>query len=197
VKHHFPAWVRQLLDTEQEVVYILDPEMRIAACNPAWDNFSNANGGVGISATEVVGRPIFDFIPPVLVAFYQEQYAAARSKRVWVGFDYACSSPATYRQFHMALLCLEDEAIVVVNSLRADRIAPFEMHRAADPVSRYFSSDGYITMCVHCRRTQNPQLPDIWEWVPHFVSHPGDKVSHGLCPQCVVIHYPEYRDFKT
>lgn len=194
MKPQFPAWVRQLLDTDSEVVYVLDAKLSIAACNRAWDNFAAANGGVGISAADVVGQPVFDFIPPVLVAFYQQKYDAARRTGVWVGFDYDCSSPATYRQFHMALQTLENGAIVVVNSLRPHRISPFARDKAAEPASVYFSSDGVITMCAHCRRTQHPQFSEVWEWVPQFVSHPGDKVSHGLCPRCLAQHYPEYRD---
>jgi len=193
----FPSWVRETLASEDEVVYLLDEEMHIAACNPGWDRFAAKNKGVGISAEEVKGRYIFDFIPAVLVQFYEDKYAEARRANSWVGFDYECCSPDNYRLFHMSICRTLNSHLIVVNSHLRQRMVPLPQHEASGSDADYRFQDGFLCMCAHCRRTRRSNNADVWDWVPRFVGRPGPKVRHELCPRCTAYHYFTHMDLEV
>lgn len=62
--------------------------------------------------------------------------------------------------------------------------------QAYPPIDELYVSRGYVTQCGHCRRVHNKAEPTRWDWVPHYVSQPRDKVSHSLCPPCVEVYHP-------
>lgn len=43
-----------------------------------------------------------------------------------------------------------------------------------------------VRMCCHCRRVRTT---DGWD---HDPVPPGLRVTHGICRECFVLHYPEY-----
>lgn len=193
----YPIWLKQLLETSQDVVYVLDGDLCIAACNRGWDTFALENGGIGFSSGDVVGRTIFDFIPDVLVAFYVDKYEAARRSPACVELDYDCSSPTEYRQFHMALQRIEDGGIVSISSRRPGLTSHLlEQDGKADHPA-YRSESGLITMCANCRRTKRQDAHSKWDWVPSFLNHPAGKVSQGICPVCTNRFYPEFRSGES
>jgi hypothetical protein len=55
----------------------------------------------------------------------------------------------------------------------------------------YRDANGVIGMCMHCRRTRRSDDPDVWDWVPDFLSAPPDNISHGLCSMCFSYYYPQ------
>jgi len=77
MSYQVPIWVQEVFETDQDVLYLLDADLRIAECNLGWDKFAAEHGGVGISRDEVRGRSIFDYIADALVPFYQDKYAEA------------------------------------------------------------------------------------------------------------------------
>ena len=184
-----PSWVQEVFETDQDVLYLLDADLRIADCNLGWDKFASENGGIGILRADVQGRNIFDFIPEVLVRFYQDKYTEALRAGHWIGFDYECSTPDIFRQFHMALRSVEHSGLLVVNSYlpnqRTPLMSPSEL--LDDPA--YMTHGGFITMCAHCRQTRRQDNTNSWDWVPRFLRHTGHKVSHGLCPRCTSYLY--------
>lgn len=189
--HQFASWVQEILDSEQPVAYLLDGNLHITACNPGWDKFAAENGGVGISGPEVRGHFIFDFVPDVLVNFYQRKFSQAFRGGRWIGFDYHCSSPEVFRLFHMSLHPVNSAALLlVVNSYLADRRSPMPAYDMTVPESTYVSAEGAITMCAHCRRTRRVEQPRSWDWVPQFTRKSGRKMLHGLCPTCNGYFYP-------
>ena len=187
-----PGWICNILKSEDETVYLLDHGYHIKDCNPAWDRFASANGGVGISQADVRGRFIFDFIPDVLVTFYERKYAAAFRGGKWIGFDYECSSPEVFRLFHMALRPIDNSNLLVVNSYLPNHRSPLLLKNQALPESSYVSPSGYITMCANCRRTQRQEQARIWDFVSRFLRETKRAICHGLCPKCVQYLYPEY-----
>jgi len=190
MNHLCQGWVHDILETEADVVCLLDPKLHIDRCNPGWDRFAAENGGTGVSSADVRGRYIFDFIPDVLVTFYEQKYSTALHSPGWTGFDYSCNSPEVFRVFHMSMHPVEGSYLLVVNSQLADQRSPLPARNSRVPESAYVSPDGVITMCAHCRRTRQEQQPRTWEWVPQFVRDPGRRASPGLCPMCVGYFYP-------
>jgi hypothetical protein len=189
----YPSWVRIIVANEQDdIVYLLNADLRITECSPAWDRFAEANGGVGISRAEVRGRYIFDCIPDVLVTFYERKFSEALKSPGWSGFDYECSSPEVFRLFHMAMHPVQKSGLLVVNSHLKNQRSPLPMHDTTLPESGYVSADGVVTMCANCRRTRREEQAKVWDWVPRFLRENRRKISHGLCPTCVAYFYPEY-----
>ena len=51
-------------------------------------------------------------------------------------------------------------------------------------LNTYIDSNGIVTVCAHCRRTQLTPSPEEWHLVAHFLKRGLFNVSHGLCPTC-------------
>ncbi len=172
---------------------VLDENLRLAYCNPAWDHFALKNGGDAAMAKRVVGTQLFDFIPDVLRVFYDQLFEVARATLQMRPHDYECSSPTTYRLFRMEVRPLPSSAgFVVVHALRVEH--PHGSDRTSSPpwADRYCNSDGIITMCAHCRKTKHVAEPDVWDWVPEYLgpAAPRARISHGLCGPCFAYFYP-------
>ena len=191
MSYQVPGWVQEVFETDKDVLYLLDADLRIMECNLGWDKFAAENGGVGISRVEVLGRNIFEFIPEVLVRFYQDKYAEALRAGHWIGFDYECSTPDVFRQFHMALRVVENSGLLVVNSYLPNQRTPLTAPIEVMDDSLYVSSGGFIAMCAHCRRTRRQENTNTWDWISRFLRDTGRKVSHGLCPRCTAYLYPD------
>ena len=191
MSYQVPSWVQEVFETDQDVLYLLDANLCIAECNLGWDKFAAQNGGVGISRADVRGHSIFEYIPDVLVEFYEKKFSEALRAGHWIGFDYECSTPDVFRQFHMALRSVENSGLLVVNSYLPNQRTPFSVPNGAMADTTYLSTGGMITMCAHCRRTLRQDATNTWDWVSSFLRDTGRKVSHGLCPRCTAYLYPD------
>jgi len=180
------------LEADASIIYLMQPDLRIVYCNKAWDQFASRNGGAGLSRSTILGTRTLDVIAEPLKSFYANGFAQAKaSGKPWV-HDYECSSPESYRLFHMRVLPLADSYLLVENSLRVER--PHGPERPAMPANPalYLSEQGILTLCCHCRRTRriDSAANPVWDWVPaHLVDPPG-PVSHGLCRNCRAYFYP-------
>lgn len=187
----FPFWLRDVFESSDDIVYVLDEDLRIADCNSCWDKFAAENGGVGLALSDIRGRKIFEFIPTVLWGFYKKQYAEVRRSAQWLGFDYECSSPERIRLFHMSMKWVAGYGTIVVNSHFPSGRGLLPPAPQTVKESLYTDSFGSISMCAHCRQTQRQDQPELWEWIPQFVRDYGKRpVEHALCPPCRTYFYP-------
>jgi CheY-like chemotaxis protein len=52
---------------------------------------------------------------------------------------------------------------------------------------------GIIPICVHCKKIRDDQ--GFWESVEKYIeSHTDVGFSHGICPDCLTEHFPEYAE---
>lgn len=52
--------------------------------------------------------------------------------------------------------------------------------------------EGILPICAHCKRIRDGQL---WRPVEQYVASRSDaQFSHGICPDCLRTHYPDYAD---
>lgn len=176
------------LETTENVVYLLDRELRILYCNPAWDRFAMANGASAAWLRDrAVGQKLQAVIPAPLERFYADVFDAAQ--RAAVTFDYECNSPDLFRSFRMQVMQRENR-FLVANALRVEQPMAEAGRVAYTPAQfRYQRSDGLITMCCHCRKTRRLTAENTWDWVPNHLRRPPLTVSHGICPICVDHHY--------
>ena len=183
----FPSWIREQVDWDRDVVYLLDAELRFVECNPAWNTFAAENGGIRISADEVKGRCVLDYVPDVLRAFYVHRYWLAQRSSQWAGFDYHCSSPEKIRLFQMKLCEAEGGVLVMNHLLLEEACAPVDPLDDAG-VRQYVTPHGSLVLCANCRKARRRDSGE-WDWVPAFLCEHGFTVSHGLCPRCTTHLY--------
>ncbi len=51
---------------------------------------------------------------------------------------------------------------------------------------------GLLPICAHCKKIRNDK--GYWQQVESYIGqHSEARFSHGICPDCVEHHYPEYR----
>jgi CheY-like chemotaxis protein len=54
---------------------------------------------------------------------------------------------------------------------------------------------GLLPICSHCKKIRNDQ--GYWQQVEEYIrQHSEACFSHGICPECVERHYPEFAAFK-
>ncbi len=183
----FPSWITEAAGWNQDVIYLLDAELRFTDCNPAWDEFAAQNGGIGISREEVLGRLILDFVPDILRTFYVHKYWYAQHQEGWTELDYHCSSPEKIRLFRMGMMGVAKE-LLVVNHLLLEEAC--EIGPALSEVRNLYVAPGnLVTMCANCRKTKRHDDTATWDWVPAFLQEHDLKISHGLCPRCAAHLY--------
>lgn len=50
---------------------------------------------------------------------------------------------------------------------------------------------GLLPICCHCKKIRNDT--GYWEQLEKYVGdRTGASFSHGICPECLLVHYPEY-----
>lgn len=52
---------------------------------------------------------------------------------------------------------------------------------------------GILTICGYCKKIRDDQ--EHWKPIEVYISdHSEANFSHGICPECIKIHFPEYSD---
>ena len=179
--------LRALADSD-DTAFAVSRELALVRTNAAWTRFARANGGEELLERFGRGSSIMSAVPAVLQPFYRSGYA-----RVWATgerweHDYECSSPERYRRFRMFVHQIDHAFLVVVNAAIVDD--PHDREASSPEESRY-ATDGVITMCSNCRRVRNRSGEKRWDWVPAFVAHLPQNVSHGICDACAPLYYGE------
>ena len=179
--------IMSALQRSGTVSYILDSQLRILYCNPAWDEFAKSNGAPQLTSDASVGFDLFDAIPEDLRSLYSDAFRQVRrTGQVWES-SYQCSSPTAYRMFRMRIHLLKAQNwYVVTNPLVVER--PHTQTSAADATT-YVNVSGLVTMCAHCRCSRRVDDPGQWDFVPEYLIQPPVRVSHSLCAVCRAYFY--------
>lgn len=174
-----------ILSSEASVCYLLDGQLRLTYCNPAWERFAVENGAPQLAGAEILGRCVLDSIGGELAAYYESLYTRALSTGEVQEQEFHCSSATRERLMVMRVRRLSSvPALLTVCSTRVDRARSGLSRPALERV--YRNGDGVIVMCGNCRRTLRAGNPvNTWDWVANFVEHLPPMVSHGLCALCL------------
>jgi hypothetical protein len=177
---------RTAYDNDEAIVYLIDADLRIVRCNPAWDRFALANRGEAVLSTKIAGASIMDVVTPQLRDFYLAAYANVRRfRRVW-WHVFECSSADLARTFQMRILPCDDGSLLTINTLVSETpLASAPPKPAAD----YADQDGIVTMCASCRRVLRVRPPAGWDWVPELLLSGQVLSRFGLCEFCAAYHY--------
>jgi K+-sensing histidine kinase KdpD len=67
--------------------------------------------------------------------------------------------------------------------------------RAEDSEDHARRLEGFLPICSHCKKIRDDN--DIWQPIESYIRDRSDaEFSHGICPECLKMHYPEF-NFKT
>lgn len=185
-----PFIAPSLLAPNSDVICLLDADLRIVYCNPAWDHFAQENDGRTCRAADVIGRHLLHAIPETLARFFRTVFETVRSSEQPFDFDYECSSALQFRMFRMRILPVAGAGeFMVVHTLRIER--PHDRAAVSPDDERFRDASGLVVMCCHCRRTRRAAESKVWDWVPDYVARPPERVSAGICSACYLYFYPE------
>jgi hypothetical protein len=183
---------RPVLYASKDVIFLVDSELRITYCNPAWDTFAMANGGEGVLAEHVIGSNLMSAIAEPLHPLFRDVCRSCREHHLTFDMDYECSTAALYRLLHVKILPLRASGeLAFIHSTRVER--PHGVERPAfSATSDYVGDHGIVTLCCHCRRARRQDASSMWDWVPAFLQPERWKITHGMCPVCVSYFYSRY-----
>lgn len=81
----------------------------------------------------------------------------------------------------------EIEMLVTANVLDAERQ---RVVLVLEDITEISMLRRIVPICSHCRRVRNDQA--YWQSVEmYFKDHAGVDFSHGVCPECLQLHYPD------
>ncbi len=188
---------RQVLDASKDVIFLVDAELRITYCNPAWDAFARANGGEKVLAERMVGVDLLATIAEPLRELFRNACRSCHQQHLMFDMDYECSTAELYRLLHVKILPLKASGeLAFIHSTRVER--PHGNERPAlSPTAVYVGGQGIITLCCHCRRARRQDASNMWDWVPAFLQPERWRITHGMCPVCVSYFYSRYLPGET
>src|SRR5215472_88061 len=90
-------------ESDPDVTFALDRELRIIHCNAAWDRFAVENRGTTLLRPAPYGRSVLDVVPERLRNLYATAYRSVWVSRTPWHHHYECSSAETYRFLRMTV----------------------------------------------------------------------------------------------
>ena len=168
------------------ITYQIDPAGRILSVGPAWDDFARNNQGAFLTAPQVIGNSLWDYISdPTTRELYRSLLARVHDDVPQVQFTFRCDSPTRRRLLQMKMTPAEDATTLftVLPISFVDRdLVPFLV------VDRHRSGE-LLRMCSWCNRV--PLTESAWVEVEEAVErmtmfHSADPpaITHGICPRC-------------
>lgn len=62
-----------------------------------------------------------------------------------------------------------------------------------DALARVRTLEGIIPICASCKKIRNDK--NVWQQIEAYISqHSSAQFSHGICPDCVKILYPDFAE---
>jgi hypothetical protein len=178
----------EALEAEAGTVLGLWPDGRIALFNSAWQRFALANAGADVIERWPLGASVHSGISDVLRGYYARAFARVLQRQQSWGQTYDCHSAELTRQFRLQVLPLGSLGLLLIHTLVIE-VPMSEENAAPRGLAQYLGPHGLLRQCSNCRRTQRWSSPEVWDWVPQFVSEAPDCISHGICPTCLSQYY--------
>jgi len=180
------------LESHAGSIYGLLPDLTLGYFNPGWERFAAENGGEpAISHRWPLGASVLTACSALLKAFYISAYKDCLARNLPWEHLYECSTPELERRLHMIVYPLSRKGLLVVNSLVMIRPHDPKARPPFPPIAElYDDQNGMKHQCSHCRRLQRADDPLRWDWIPEWVKHPPESLSHSLCPVCLDYHHP-------
>lgn len=143
------------------VSYTIDASDIITEVSPSWDGFARENFAVRLGRSDVVGRPLWDFIhDESTMRLYQVLLKTVREKKKKLTIPYRCDSPRVRRYMVMEVTPNDDGSVSFVNELQEIRSRSPEVYFQ----HKLGASNTYYVMCSMCNKVR-PWESETWNEV--------------------------------
>lgn len=174
-------------------ILVVDADLRIRGYNRTYLAFARANGQVDIAERYGIGRLLLDAFSEPARSFYARVFTEAIARHEAYHQCYECPSPRMHREYRLSAYPIAGgHGLLLCHHLVAS--SPISADEAVAESSAHRSPDGFIVQCCHCRKVQNFQVGQRWDWVTDLVERQADQVSHTFCPRCLDFYYPDPGD---
>jgi hypothetical protein len=166
--------------------YSVDDCDVIVEIGSGWSDFATENGGCGLTADALIGRPLFDFIADDSTRLaYRDLHAHVRETGRAVSVPFRCDSPTKRRAMQLTLEC-GDEGRLLYQTSEVE-VQPQERVSVLDSAEK--RSVAFLTMCSLCKRS----LIEPIGWVEPakvnldlrlYERETVPTVRYTVCPDC-------------
>jgi PAS domain S-box-containing protein len=95
------------------------------------------------------------------------------------------------RDSHGVLLAIEGIASDITDRKRQEGERKRLIRQLRKALSEVKTLSGLLPICSHCKKVRDDK--GYWQQIDAFITEHSDLFfSHGLCPECLARHYPEY-----
>lgn len=175
------------LETDAASLAVIGPNATIVWVNAAWDAFASLNGAPDACGRYRVGTSYFDGISGVLRSWFEARIALCLESGQPFEIEYECSSAEVLRALHLRALPVAGH-VLMSHSLR--RQAPHTRQAMPALEAIYRAPNGLVVQCSNCRRYRRAD-DTAWDWLPAWVLHQPEPVSHSICTLCIGFYYGE------
>jgi PAS domain S-box-containing protein len=188
------ASFRTLLDESSDPIFSFLPDGTYRYVNQAFAS------GVGKPREEIIGRRIFDVFSP---SEAEKRFAVLRQvfqTGLTKEFDVRVPRPDGDRFYLTTVKPVIDAAGAVVSAMCISKEITERRRMEAELTERLVELEtalahvkrlqGIIPICAHCHSIRRD--PETWQRLEAYVSEQTEaQFSHGICPACMALHYPE------
>lgn len=161
--------------------YVLDAQDGLIAVDPAWDEFALANDGALASSSNVLGRPLREFlVDDATLMFVEALLQATRLTGRPRTVSYRCDGPGLMRRYLMTATPLEGGQVRVDHELQCSEPRPAATRYRYAPTAAWWR-------CSQCLALREPGMP----WIPadllppHLLAIGDREVRYGVCGDCL------------
>lgn len=185
-------------DRQESTIYGVRRDLTLGYVNATWIRFARQNSGPDYLSDDdqILGISVLEAFAGPIRALYESIFERVLEFNDSYEQEYDCSSPREFRNYHMTIHPLpadaqRPEGLLVINSPSHSvssevAEAPVEAPEPED----YVQNSGQVVACSNCRRFQNAENPERWDWIPDYLEEPPAPVSHGICQVCLDYFYP-------
>jgi len=169
-------------------VHRIDGDDVIRYVNDEWIAFAKANDASGMTAENVIGHSIYDFIAGAETRHvYRLLLARVRSRRVALRVPFRCDSPTKKRCMTLHIRPYGTTGVEFISELRHEETrGPVLLLDPAIP-----RGEEALRICSWCKRVLACQR---WEEIETAIAHLDlmqsaemPELKHGICPECLAI----------
>jgi len=175
-------FVSAILETTGALVVLLDPQLRFIRINHAFEKL------IGYTIIDLLGNFIWDMILPA--------DEAKRFKDVLTTIA-VNQPPLEHRCRITAMDGREFKVIWNITVMAGEDSLPeflictgIDVTELQEALSKIKILSGFLPICSFCKKIRDDR--GYWAGLEEYIrSHSEAEFSHGLCPECRKIHYPE------
>jgi hypothetical protein len=168
------------------LTYVLDGAACIRAIDGPWDAFAAANGAPGLTAANVLGRPLLAFVDGSEMQMVTEMLLARARKAPVRALPFRCDSPDERRYLTLTVTARAPDLLVC--STIVERTESRPRRAVLDPAEER-SPDESFPVCGWCRKSRLAdgrwvEVDEAIDEMGLFTQTPLPRLTHGICPPC-------------